>query len=90
MAVSSGALPLRVAAAAVRRPDLWWTVVRQVYRMAAPGWWRRTPFLPLPSPGYLRFRMVTAYGGDGSPTGDAGRDLVTYLEWCRTDPLGRS
>ena len=34
-------------------------------RLARPGWWRRPPFLPLPAPDYLRFRMETAYGGAG-------------------------
>ncbi len=71
--------------AVLRRPDLWWTAVRVVVRLAPSGWWRTAPFLPLPAPPYLHFRMVTAYGGDGS--GPAlGRDLVAYLEWCRAWP----
>jgi hypothetical protein len=82
-------LPPGAVGAVVRRPDLWWTAVRQSLRLAEPGWWRHAPFLPLPSADYLRFRMVTAYGGEGVPGDDAGQDLVTYLEWCRTEPLGR-
>jgi hypothetical protein len=39
------------------------------------------PFLPLPDAGYLRFRLVTAYGDAAAPTPD---DLVSYLEWCRS------
>lgn len=50
--------------------------------LAPPGWWRRPPFLPLPAPDYLRFRMETAYGGAGDQEPDPG-DLVTYLRWCR-------
>lgn len=75
---------LRVAPALLRRPDLWWTAAVQVRRLARAGWWRRPPFLPLPDRTYLRFRMVTAYGGDGrrAPEPD---DLVSYLEWCRGD-----
>lgn len=38
------------------------------------------PFLPLPDRGYLRFRVETQYGADGTPD---PRDVVTYLEWCR-------
>lgn len=65
--------------------------------MAPDGWWRRAPYLPLPSPAYLRFRLVTAYGADGTPTAADGRDaaevtgedLVTYLSWCRSRPIGR-
>ncbi len=80
----------RAALAVLRRPDLWATGVRQALVMAPDGWWRRAPFLPLPDPAYLRFRMITANGGDGSSasTADLGRDLVTYLEWCRSRPLG--
>ena len=64
-----------------RRPSLWWVAVRQAVVLARPGWWRRPPFLPLPDADYLRFRLVTAYGGDdGAPTPD---DVVTYLRWCR-------
>ncbi|MFZ4669195.1 MAG: hypothetical protein ACOYML_07850 [Microthrixaceae bacterium] len=79
--------------AVLRRPDLWATAIRQAFRLAPRGWWRRPPFLPLPAGSYLRFRMVTAYGGDGEPgheqgDGDIDRagDLITYLEWCRAWP----
>jgi hypothetical protein len=50
--------------------------------MAAPGWWRRRPFLPLPPTDYLRFRLQTAYGGAGERPPEPD-DLVTYLHWCR-------
>jgi len=41
--------------------------------------------LPLPDPGYLRFRMQTAYGDTGARPPDP-HDLVTYLRWCRAYP----
>lgn len=66
--------------AVIRRPALWLTALRQCVRLAAPGWWRRPPFLPLPDQAYLRFRMETAYGARGVPQPE---DLVGYLEWCR-------
>lgn len=71
-----------VVFAVARRPALWVTAVRQIFVLAAPGWWRRRPFLPIPDADYLRFRMVTAYGGDGDrlPSVD---DVITYLSWCR-------
>ena len=104
-------VPPRAVLAVLRRPDLWWTGVRQAQVLAPDGWWRRPPHLPLPDPAYLRFRMVTAHGGDGSARGgdgsahggdgsarggdgtgvdarEVGRELVTYLEWCRSRPLG--
>jgi hypothetical protein len=74
---------LRSAAAAVgRHPSIWPTAVRQALLMAAPGWWHRRPFLPLPPPDYLRFRLQTAYGGAGEHPPEPD-DLVTYLRWCR-------
>jgi hypothetical protein len=70
--------------AVARHPSLWGTAVRQALVLAAPGWWRRRPFLPLPAPDYLRFRIQTAYGGDGDRAPEPG-DLVTYLRWCRAE-----
>ena len=74
---------LRSAAGAVaRHPSLWFVAVRQALVVAAPGWWRRRPFLPLPPADYLRFRLQTAYGGAGERPPEPD-DLVTYLRWCR-------
>jgi hypothetical protein len=70
---------LRATLLVLARPDLWWTALRQAGRLARPGWWRRSPFLPLPDRDYLRFRFETQYGSDGRP--DPG-DLVAYLDWC--------
>ncbi len=79
-AVDRSWLPAAVAAVAVR-PWLWATAVRQVFRLAPEGWWRRSPRLPLPDPEYLAFRLSTMYGDPARPP-DAG-DVVTYLHWCR-------
>ncbi len=75
----------RAALAVARRPDLWAVGARATADLAPPGWWRRPPFLPLPDRDWLRFRLVTAYGGDGSTAVD-GDDLVTWLEWRRHWP----
>src|SRR5690349_23735953 len=48
--------------AVARRPRLWPVAVRQWRRTTPPGWWRRRPFLPVPSGEYLRFRLLTQYG----------------------------
>lgn len=76
---------LRAVATVLVHPPLWPTALRQAVRLAGPGWWRRPPFLPLPAPDYLRFRMQTAYGGDGTQP-LVPSDLVTYLRWCRRFP----
>ena len=68
--------------AVVRRPALWSTAVRQLLLLAAPGWWRRSPHLPVPPDDYLRFRLQTQYG-DPSHQPEAA-DVVAYLEWCRS------
>ena len=70
-----------VLVALLRRPDLWPTAVGQLFRLAAPGWWRRRPFLPLPDPDYLAFRLQTMYG-DPAHRPEPG-DVVVYLDWCR-------
>lgn len=79
-------LDARWAVAAVgavaRHPSLWPTAARLAAALAAPGWWRRRPFLPLPAPDYLRFRLQTAYGGAGDRAPEPA-DLVSYLRWCR-------
>lgn len=64
------------------RPGLWWTAIRVGIGMIPRRWWTRWPFLPVPDPAYIRFRTVTAYGGDGT-TPIRSDDLVSYLEWCR-------
>lgn len=71
----------RVALAVVRRPSLWATALRQVRRLAAPGWWRRPPLLPLPSRGYRDMRAVTQYG-EARPIPEP-HDVVHYIMWCR-------
>jgi len=74
----------RAILAVISHPSLWVTAIRQIRYLAPAGWWRRSPFLPLPDPAYLRFRLVTAYGGDGSDPRPG--DLITYLHWCRAWP----
>ena len=71
----------RAALQLVRRPGLWPTAVGTARRLASPGWWRRSPHLPVPDERYLAFRMETAYGDPGHPA--EASDLVEYLEWCR-------
>lgn len=71
----------RVVTALAIRPGLWPTAVVQLFALAPTGWWRRRPFLPLPAPAYLAFRLQTMYGRPGHrPVPD---DVVAYLEWCR-------
>jgi hypothetical protein len=52
--------------------------------LAADGWWRHAPFLPLPDADYFRFRLQTAYGSPDRAPEPA--DVITYLHWCRAWP----
>ena len=84
----AGPVGLRTVVAAVAvRPWLWPVAVGLVFRLAGSGWWRRWPPVPVPDGGYWRFRMVTAYGGTGEGP-PRGRDVVSYLAWCRR--MGRT
>jgi hypothetical protein len=68
-----------VVRAVLARPRLWPTAVRLARRTARAGWWRRPPFVPLPSSDYVRFRLLTQYGDpEAVPVAD---DVVAYLEW---------
>jgi len=70
-----------VATSVIRRPDLWWTALGALRRLAAPGWWSTPPHLPVPDTGLWEFRMVMAYGQPYAvPTRE---DVISYLEWCR-------
>lgn len=86
-----GPSPAAVAAmvrAVAARPDLWWTALGALRRLAAPGWWAAPPRLPLPAGELWAFRMVTAYGrSDQVPDPD---DVLAFLEWCRSTarPVG--
>jgi hypothetical protein len=66
--------------AVAARPALWPVALRQTRRLARRDWWRHPPFLPVPDPAYLSFRLETQYGDAGTPV---PLDVVTYLEWCR-------
>ena len=65
-------------------PARWGAALGAVRRTARRGWWRRAPFLPVPGEAYWRFRLETAYGGDGPDTAELTRqDVVAYLRWCQ-------
>lgn len=70
-----------MAGAVLVRPWLWATAARQVMVLAPPRWWRRPPYLPLPDPAYLAFRLETMYGQRARPPQPG--DVVAYLRWCR-------
>jgi hypothetical protein len=69
-----------IVARAVSRPRLLAAMMRAAWRFRARGWWRRPPFLPVPPPEYLEWRMHTAYGDQGRvPT---ALELERYVRWA--------
>jgi len=82
MAVVSGMKSgASIVLAVVVRPKLWFIAMVQLIRLVPRSWWRRSPFLPIPSRSYIRFRKQTQYGGDSGPI--EVRDVLSYLNWLR-------
>ncbi len=71
----------KLVVALLVRPWLWATAVRQASRLAPRGWWKRPPFLPLPTAAYVEFRTTTQYGGAKREPDIV--DIIDYLEWSR-------
>ena len=76
-------LTLALALRGVRHPPVAAALLRVAWRFRRRDWWRRFPFLPLPSTDYVRWRMHTAYGSDDAvPPAD---DVVRYAKWAVKD-----
>jgi hypothetical protein len=55
-------------------------LLRVAWRFRRRRWWRRAPFLPLPDPTYLGWRLHTAYGKyRGAPPAS---DVIRYARWA--------
>ena len=73
-------LVLTLAGRALVRPSLAAALLRVAWRFRARGWHTRFPFLPLPDPTYVRWRMYTAYGDyDAVPPAE---DVERYALWA--------
>ncbi len=78
---SWGRLAGRLALRAAVAPRLALDLLGTAWAFRRRGWWRRPPFLPLPDPAYLRWRMYTAYGHeDAVPPAD---DVIRFARWRR-------
>ena len=72
-------LSMALAGRAVLRPGLARDLLRVAWRFRSRDWYRRVPFLPLPSRDYVRWRMHTAYGDPATvPPPD---DVIRYARW---------
>jgi len=75
------ALVARLTLRAALRPRLALDLLRLAWSFRARGWYRRPPFLPLPPPEYLRWRMFTAYGDEAAVP--PLEDIVRFARWRR-------
>ena len=77
-------LVAKLSGRAVREPRTAAALVRVGWRFRERGWYRRFPFLPLPSREYVQWRMYTAYGDANIvPPAD---DIVKYARWAVKKP----
>lgn len=72
-------LLLPLTARAVVWPPLAIDLLRVGWRFRRRAWWRRAPFLPVPSMPYVRWRMHTAYGDEAHVP--SVEDVVRYARW---------
>lgn len=63
------------------RPALAWDLLTTVWAFRRRHWWRRPPFLPVPSRDYMRWRMYTAYGTERAVP--PLEDVIRFARWRR-------
>ena len=64
---------------ALRRPWLWPALLSAAWAFRPRDWYRRPPFLPLPSKAYMGWRLETAYGErDAVPPAD---EIARFVTW---------
>jgi hypothetical protein len=74
-------LTLRLVLRAAIRPRLAADLILAAWAFRRRQWWKRPPFLPLPDPIYLRWRMYTAYADEQAiPPID---DVIRFARWRR-------
>lgn len=77
---------IRLAMRALLRPRMLPVLARTAWRFRARGWYRRSPFLPLPPREYLDWRLHTAYGEERRA---AVEEVEGYLLWADRMARGR-
>jgi hypothetical protein len=71
----------RLAWRGLLNPRLGLDLVKAAWAFRQRDWWKRPPFLPLPDPPYLRWRMYTAYADENAvPPLD---DIIRFARWRR-------
>lgn len=71
----------------LRRPWLLPAVLGMAWAFRRRRWWSRAPFLPIPSPDYLRWRMDTAYGDPNAIPPQI--EYERFVRWAATQRRAR-
>jgi len=79
--MSWSSLASRLALRAVVNPRLALDLVTLAWSVRARRWYLRFPFLPLPPPEYVRWRMYTAYGDEQAVP--PLQDVIRFARWRR-------
>lgn len=74
-------LTFHLALRAAVSPRLALDLLRTLWAFRRRAWWTSAPFLPLPDPVYLRWRMYTAYGDEAAVP--PLEDVVRFARWRR-------
>jgi hypothetical protein len=74
-------LTIRLSLRALVRPRLAVDLLRLAWSFRRRDWFRRPPFLPVPPPEYVRWRMFTAYGDEHAVP--PVEDVVRFARWRR-------
>src|SRR5262245_51529572 len=69
---------------AVRSLGIAWALVQFYFRIIPARWYIKAPFLPLPPPTYLKWRLRTAYGRHRPPLAKIVHDVWQFGDWLRT------
>lgn len=72
---------LRLSGRALLNPRIAIDLLTMAWAFRRREWWRRAPFLPLPDPTYLEWRLHTAYGDERDIPPVA--DVLRFARWRR-------
>lgn len=74
-------LALSLSVRALVNPRLALDLLSLAWAFRARGWYRRPPFLPVPSKEYVAWRMYTAYGDNAAVP--PLEDVIRFAQWRR-------
>ena len=72
-------LLLALVGRALVNPRVAWDLLSLAWAMRRRDWYRTVPFLPLPPPEYVRWRLYTAYGDEAAVP--PVRDVLRFARW---------